>query len=126
MSLAHFISEAKKNTPVLAKNGISRQKPAISQTQTAEPAATPIDEPLMQRNDLKRTMAEISQGDKAALQPAPEKPAWKTCQYLKSAGQRNLCRQYMSWCAEEKCKQEFMEAGFFDFKKHLKQRKPIK
>ena len=114
MPLAHFVSEAKKNTPVLAKKPVS-----ITEEQASAP-------PHVQRLDTKRQMAEISEGDKLAAEEKPPQPAWKRCQYLKSAGSRDLCKQYMSWCAKENCQQKFMETDFFDFKKHLKQRKPIK
>ena len=117
MSLAHFISEAKKHTPVLKTKTV--QSTQITVSQQPEPVSD-------SRLEMKRTMAEISDNQKEIKAREVEKPSWKTCQYLKSAGGRQLCRQYMSFCAEEKCKEEFMQANFFDFKKHLKQRNNIK
>lgn len=113
MPLAHFVSEAKKHTPVLGK------KPPIAAEALAEAPSTD------ERLDAKRQMAEISEGNKAATQET-RLPAWKQCQYLKDLGERRLCTQYMSWCAMEKCQKKFMETDFFDFKRHLKGKKPIK
>lgn len=110
MPLAHFVVEARKNTPTLVK--------------TASVELTK--KPFSERVELKKTMAEISTAEKVVAENETVVPAWRQCQYLKSAGDRHLCKQYMSWCAEEKCQQKFMETGFFDFKKHLKHGKPIK
>lgn len=117
MPLKFLVAEARKNTPSLAKKPVS-----VAQATVQEPPQTPE----MQRLDVKRQMAEISEGDKAVAREAQPQPAWKACQYLKTAGDRNLCKQYMSWCAEEKCQQKFMETDFFDFKRHLKGKRPIK
>jgi len=123
MPLAHFVAEARKNTPV-SKTASSQE---LKVGQISRPVAVEtVQKPEIQRTEVKRTMAIISEGDKAAAMEKPKEPAWKACQYLKDAGERQLCKQYMSWCAKEKCKKEFMETGFFDFKKHVKQRKPIK
>lgn len=113
MPLAHFVSEAKKNTPVLRPKPVSPTK--------AEVAAPPV-----QRTETKMQMVEISDAEKTMASVEKQLPAWKQCQYLKSAGSRDLCKQYMSWCAKEKCQQKFMDTDFFDFKRHVKQKKSIK
>ncbi len=121
MPLAHFVSEAKRNTPSLVKRNetVTETHPALSETAIGA-------EPETQRAEVKRTMAEISEGEKARIAEKKPEPAWKSCQYLKDAGERMLCTQYMSWCAQDKCQKKFMETDFFDFKRHLKQGKPIK
>ena len=124
MSLAHFVTEAKKNTPVLGQNPVSKANRPVLKTESLE-QTEPIKADL-QRTDLKRTMSVISDGEKFRASERPLEPAWKTCQYLKNAGSRQLCKQYMSWCAMEKCQKKFMETDFFDFKKGLKQHKTIK
>jgi len=110
MPLNFLVAEARKNTPSLGK------------TSSVEVEAKPVAE----RVELKRVMAEISVAEKVVSEKETVVPAWRQCQYLKVAGERFLCKQYMSWCAQEKCQQKFMETGFFDFKKHLKHGKPIK
>jgi len=130
MSLAHFITEAKKNTPVLGKLPVAKapntvsspEKPPVGITVTA---VSEPEMPVARGTDLRLTMAEISEADKAVAE-ANKRPAWHSCQYLKSLGQRKMCTQYLSLCAQEKCKKEFMETDFFDFKKHLKHGKSIK
>jgi exoribonuclease R len=114
MPLAHFVSEAKKNTPILGRKPVSATKSEV---------AAP---PHVQRTETKRQMAEISEAEKTIASVEKQLPAWKQCQYLKSAGSRDLCKQYMSWCAKEKCQKKFMDTDFFDFKRHLKQHKSIK
>ena len=109
MSLSHFVTEAKKNTPILKTSTVELKE---------EPAET--------RAELKKEMAEISEVEKITDERENVVPTWQQCQYLKSAGERRLCTQYMSFCVKEKCKKEFMETDFFDFKKHLKHGKPIK
>ncbi len=107
MSLSHFVTEAKKNTPILRATTFEVQE-----------------KPEAQRAELKKAMAEISEAEKAVSEK--ETPSWQQCQYLKGVGEKRMCTQYMSLCAMEKCQQKFMEANFFDFKKYLKQGKPIK
>ena len=110
MPLAHFVAAARKHTPTLGKS--------TSVELTKKPSA--------ERVELKKTMAEISTAERVVAEKETVVPSWRQCQYLKSAGDRHLCKQYMSWCAEGKCQQKFMETGFFDFKKHLKHGKRIK
>ena len=110
MPLNFLVAEARKNTPGLGK--------------TAPVELTK--KPSVERVELKKTMAEISTAEKVVSEKETIVPSWRQCQYLKVAGDRHLCKQYMSWCAEEKCQQKFMETGFFDFKKHLKHGKTIK
>jgi len=114
MSLAHFIAEAKKHTPVTRQKTVTETKTELEQPQIA------------QRSEIKKVMAEISEAERVVAQDEIIVPSWKQCQYLKSAGDRELCKQYMSWCVKDKCQKKFMDADFFDFKRHLKQRKPIK
>ena len=113
MPLAHFVSEARKHTPLPKSKPVSATK--------AEVVAPPV-----QRAETKMQMAEISEAEKTMASVEKQQPAWKQCQYLKSAGSRDLCKQYMSWCAKEKCQQKFMDTDFFDFKRHVKQKKSIK
>ena len=114
MPLAHFVYEARKNTPV-AKTTVSPQ---------AE--STIIDARVTPRQEIKKKMAEISKADKVVAQQERVVPGWKTCKYLKCLGNSEMCKQYMVLCAKEKCQQKFMEANFFDFKKHLKHGNPLK
>lgn len=109
MSLTHFVIEARKNTPSLTKT-------VLEAVETGETS----------KADLNKEMAEISKTTKTLEIKEIEKPTWKSCQYMKGVGDKEMCTQYMSLCAKEKCQQKFMDAKFFDFKKHLKQRKPIK
>ena len=30
-------------------------------------------------------------------------PAWQRCKYYKEQGERAFCREYLGWCAKEKC-----------------------
>ena len=113
MPLAHFVFEAKKHTPVAKAVVSTEQESRI------------IDASSFQRQDLKRTMATISEGDKAAAE-CESAPSWTKCQYLKSVGETVYCKQYLALCAKEKCQKKFMDADFFDFKKYLKQGKRIK
>ena len=117
MPLAHFIAEAKKHTPLLSKR-IVEGRTTIAQTD---------EHPAFERKDLKRTMAVISEGDKAVAEAEQiKKPTWHTCKYLKNFGEREMCTQYMALCAKEKCKKEFMEKDFFEYKKYMKQGKSLK
>ncbi len=117
MPLAHFVAEAKKNTPFLGKTQAIEGRTTISGSDT---------KPAFERKDLKRTMAVISEGDKAAADPELKRPSWQGCQYLKKIGDKEMCTQYMSLCSKEKCKKEFMEKDFFEYRRYLKQGKPIK
>ena len=120
MPLAHFVAEARKHTPVSKGQTVEAvKKPEIQ-------VSVPKEIPSAERTEWKRTMAEISDSEKVITEREKAPLTWKTCQYLKSTGDRHLCRQYMSFCAGEKCKVEFMETNFFDFKRHLKQGKTIK
>jgi hypothetical protein len=117
MPLAHFVAEAKKNTPVLGKTQSIEGKTTISEADA---------KPAFERKDLKRTMAVISEGEKAAADAEAKRPGWQTCQYMKVVGEKEMCTQYMSLCSKEKCKKEFMEKDFFEYKRYLKQGKSIK
>ena len=127
MPLAHLVHEARKNTPVLRK---VMQKPteAITVTENSQIAATNVDDSanLEPRTELKKKMEIMSEAEKAAVEREKNLPQWQQCQYFKSVGDKKMCTQYMSLCAKEKCQKRFMEANFFDFKKHLKQKRPIK
>ena len=114
MPLAHFVSEAKKNTPVL--------RTAMS----PEAETTIIDARPTDGQEIRKKMAEISRAEQVVAQQEHVVPGWKTCKYLKTLGNREMCKQYMVLCAREKCQRKFMEADFFDFKKHLKSGKTIK
>ncbi|MFA4855860.1 MAG: hypothetical protein WC634_04735 [archaeon] len=117
MPLSHFVVEAKKHTPVFV--------PKPAQTVTMEPMAVE-EADLEPRSELKKKMAIMSEAEKAVTEQETVAPEWKTCQYLKPVGQKTMCSQYLSLCAQEKCQKRFMEASFFDFKKYLKSGKPIK
>lgn len=117
MPLSHFVFEAKKHTPVVA--------PKTVQTVIMNPKAVEEGD-LQPRSDLKKKMAIMSEAEKAIAEQEPEVPQWKTCQYLKPVGEKALCSQYLSLCAQEKCQKRYMQADFFDFKKYLKSGKSIK
>ncbi len=127
MPLNHLVYAARKNTPVLKK---PTQAPsgAVTVTQNPQLAATVVeDTPVMEpRLELKKKMEIMSEAEKEAVERAKNIPEWQQCQYLKSLGEKKMCTQYMSLCAREKCQKRFMEANFFDFKKHIKQKRPIK
>jgi len=114
MPLDHFVSEAKKNTPVL--------KTIVSE----EAEAAIIDARATPGQEIRKKMAEISKAEQVVAKQERVVPGWKTCKYLKTLGDKEMCKQYMVLCAKEKCQRKFMEADFFDFKKHLKSGKPIK
>lgn len=114
MPLAHFVSEAKKNTPVLRK--------AV----TAEAESMIIDARTVSGQELRKKMGEMSRAEKAVAEQEIVVPGWRHCQYLKTLGNNEMCKQYMVLCAKEKCQRKFMEADFFDFKKYVKQGKTIK
>jgi len=115
MPLAHFILEARKNTPTLVK------KPAETVLINEEKAIE------ISGSELKREMAGISHVEKEiAAEKATTISSWKQCQYLKNLADRPMCKQYMVLCAKDKCQQKFMDAGFFDFKKYLKSGRTIK
>ena len=46
--------------------------------------------------------------------------SWKQCKHVKNVDGKASCKQYMSLCAMEKCKQRFRETDFFSYKKYLK------
>lgn len=124
MPLSHFVFEAKKHTPVVA----TRQPRAVTmpvQAMAAEPKIIDA-ENFESRSDLKKKMVIMSEAEKATAEQEPEVPQWKTCQYLKPLGQKTMCSQYLSLCAQEKCQKRYMQAEFFDFKKYLKSGKSIK
>ena len=127
MPLAHLVHEARKNTPVLAK-AVENHSEAIAVTKNPQIAATAAGESqaLEPRAELKKKMEIMSEAEKAAVEREKSIPQWQQCQYLKSVGDKKMCTQYMSLCAKEKCQTRFMEADFFDFKKHIKQKRPIK
>jgi len=109
MPLAHFVCEAKKNTPAL--------KTTIIDAEQFQPES---------RGDLKREMAQISEVEKEAAETGVIRSPWESCKYLKPVGDKVMCGQYISLCVKEKCQKKFMEADFFDFKKYLKQGRAIK
>ena len=127
MPLNHLVYAARKNTPVLKK---LTQPPseAIAVTENPQISATKVkDTAVMEpRSELKKKMEIMSEAEKEAVERAKNIPEWQQCQYLKSLGEKKMCTQYMSLCAKEKCQKRFMEADFFDFKKHIKQKRPIK
>ena len=127
MPLNHLVYSARKNTPVLGKPA---QTPSESITVTENPqlAETAVeDSPVMEpRSELKKKMEIMSEAEKEAVERAKNIPEWQQCQYLKSFGEKKMCTQYMSLCAQGKCQTRFMEANFFDFKKYIKQKRPIK
>ena len=127
MSLAHLVHEARKNTPVLVK-AVENPSEAIIVTKTSQIAVTEVEDSqaLESRAELKKKMEIMSEAEKAAVEREKNIPEWQQCQYLKSLGEKKMCTQYMSFCAQEKCQTRFMEANFFDFKKYLKQKRPIK
>ncbi|MBN2067293.1 MAG: hypothetical protein JW744_02400 [Candidatus Diapherotrites archaeon] len=45
---------------------------------------------------------------------------WRQCKHVKNINGKATCSQYMSFCAMEKCKQNYMQSDFFSYKKHLK------
>jgi len=118
MSLAHFVTEAKRNTPTLGKTSVIEGRTTI---------AASDEKPAFERKDLKRTMAVISDGNKAAAEANKARAStWQSCQYLKNFSGKEMCTQYMAICAKEKCKKELMEKDFFEYKKYLKHGKSIK
>lgn len=121
MPLSHLVAAAKRNAPILKTSAVE----ANSETQVSQPSAAEGSEAAAEpRVELKKTMAEISEAEKTT--PGRPLAAWQRCQYLKTVGEKEVCIQYMSLCAKEKCQKKFMEADFFDFKKYLKQGKMIK
>ena len=127
MPLNHLVYAARKNTPVLRKLNQAPSE-AITVTENPQLAETAVEEsPVMEpRLELKKKMEIMSEAEKDAVERAKNIPEWQQCQYLKTLGENKMCTQYMSLCAQEKCQKRFMEANFFDFKKHLKQKRPIK
>jgi glutamine synthetase adenylyltransferase len=47
---------------------------------------------------------------------------WQECKHLKRAGEKNFCKRYMAYCAEEKCNPKHMngEERELDFKRLLR------
>ena len=127
MPLNHLVYAARKNTPVLKKH-MQTPSEAIAITENPQISATKVkDTAVMEpRSELKKKMEIMSEAEKEAVERAKNIPEWQQCQYLKSLGEKKMCTQYMSLCAKEKCQKRFMEADFFDFKKHIKQKRPIK
>ncbi len=127
MPLAHFVNAARKNTPVLVKP-VENHTGAIAVTKNSAISATEVeDSPVLEpRAELKKKMEIMSEAEKAAIEREKSIPQWQQCQYLKSLGDKKMCTQYLSLCAKEKCQKRFMEADFFDFKKHLKHNRSIK
>jgi len=127
MPLNHLVYSARKNTPVLGKPTQTPSK-VITVTENPQLAATAVEEsPVVEpRLELKKKMEIMSEAEKEAVERAKNIPEWQQCQYLKSVGEKKMCTQYMSLCAREKCQKRFMEANFFDFKKYIKQKRPIK
>ena len=79
------------------------------------------------RDNLKP--AEVKQEVKRALdlsseieQASKEKQFhWRECKSLKSVGDRNFCKRYVSLCAEEQCNNKFREdEKELDFKRILR------
>ena len=127
MPLAHLVHEARKNTPVVGKP-VEKLSEAITVIENYPIAAVEVEDSqaLEPRSELKKKMEIMSEAEKAAAEREKNIPQWKQCQYFKAVGDRKMCTQYMSLCAQEKCQKRFMETDFFDFKKHLKHGKTIK
>ena len=127
MPLNHLVYAARKNTPVLVKPAQTLSE-AITVIQNPQIVATEIKDSLVMepRSELKKKMEIMSEAEKEAVERSKNILEWQQCQYLKSLGEKKMCTQYMSLCAQEKCQTRFMEANFFDFKKYLKQKRPIK
>jgi spore germination protein GerM len=52
------------------------------------------------------TIIEAKQPEETEPEKLMEKcfmPAWKKCKYYKEQGNRAFCREYLGWCAKEKC-----------------------
>lgn len=119
MPLSHFVYEAKKNSLSLGKAVAKEQGTAVSVQEEAQ------EEAFGEGTELRRAMVELSEAEKSVAE-VEKGPAWLSCKHLKRYGEKPMCIQYMSLCAQEKCKKDFMEASFFDYKKYLKQGKTIK
>jgi len=80
-----------------AKIEVANEKQMVEEIkeQTREPAKIIGDDDLISQP---RRQAEIDR-----TTDAPSLPMWARCKHYKAQGDRAFCREYLGWCAKEKC-----------------------
>lgn len=97
-------STEQETTPTAEENSAQNQtqEKNIIETEENQENGTAIIENELPIENMPKT-EEIKKEKSATVFSQCTKPAWENCKHYKAQGNRTFCREYMGWCAKEKC-----------------------
>jgi hypothetical protein len=93
----NFKPQAYVASAPIEKIEIANQQQMVDEIreQTREPAKIIGDDDLIEQP---RRQAQLDKQSNA-----PSLPMWQRCKHYKAQGERAFCKEYLGWCAKEKC-----------------------